>query len=137
VYTIAGVTFHIVTCISVAREQLGKHVPAKKNSWPTIGKLLFIARQRAVNKFRQQCRPCLLCVPCRAHIRSSEDSSKRFTATERKVSNLRQQNMVASTKGLGPEKDCAGKGQHHLHKTDPSSRQRGRPQNNKTVIVKQ
>jgi hypothetical protein len=44
----------IVTCISIAREQLGKHVPAKKNSWPTIGKGLSIARQRAVNKFRQQ-----------------------------------------------------------------------------------
>jgi hypothetical protein len=37
---------YIVTCISVAREQLGKHVPAKKNSWPTIGKGLSIARQR-------------------------------------------------------------------------------------------
>jgi hypothetical protein len=30
-------------------------------------------------------------------------------------------------KGLGPEKDCAGKGQQHIQKTDPSSRQRGRP----------
>jgi hypothetical protein len=29
--------------------------------------------------------------------------------------------------GLGPEKDCAGKDQHHIQKTDPSSRQRGRP----------
>jgi hypothetical protein len=27
-----------VTCISIAREQLGKHIPAKKNSWQTIGK---------------------------------------------------------------------------------------------------
>jgi hypothetical protein len=40
-----------VTYISIAREQLGKHVPVKKNSWPTIGK---VARQRAVNKFQQQ-----------------------------------------------------------------------------------
>jgi hypothetical protein len=24
--------------------------------------------------------------------------------------------------GLGPEKDCAGKGQQHIQKTDPSSR---------------
>jgi hypothetical protein len=47
---------HIVTCrcISDAREQIGKHVPAKKNSWPTKGKGISIARQRAVNKFRQQ-----------------------------------------------------------------------------------
>jgi hypothetical protein len=34
----------IVTCICVAREQLGKHVPAKKNSWPTTGKGLSMAR---------------------------------------------------------------------------------------------
>jgi hypothetical protein len=35
--------------------------------------------------------------------------------------------MVASPKGLGPEKDSAGKGQQHIQKTDPSSRQRGHP----------
>jgi hypothetical protein len=44
--------------------------------------------------------------------------------------------MVASTKGLGPEKDCAGRSQQHIQKTDPSSRQRGRPTRNKTVTVK-
>jgi hypothetical protein len=33
---------------------------------------------------------------------------------ETEVSNLRQQNMVASPKGLGPEKDCADKGQQHI-----------------------
>jgi hypothetical protein len=38
-------TIHIVTFISVAREQLGKHIPVKKNSWPAIGKGLSIARQ--------------------------------------------------------------------------------------------
>jgi hypothetical protein len=35
--------------------------------------------------------------------------------------------MVSSPKGLGPKKDCAGQGQQHIRKTDPSSRQRGRP----------
>jgi hypothetical protein len=35
--------------------------------------------------------------------------------------------MVARPKGLGPEKDCAGNGQQHIQKTDPTSRQRGRP----------
>jgi hypothetical protein len=44
---------YVVTCIFVAWEQLGKHVPVKKNSWPTIGKGLSIARQREVNKFSQ------------------------------------------------------------------------------------
>jgi hypothetical protein len=33
---------NIVTCISVARKQLGKHVPVKKNSWPTTRKGLSI-----------------------------------------------------------------------------------------------
>jgi hypothetical protein len=35
--------------------------------------------------------------------------------------------MVASTKGLGPQKDSAGKVQQNIQKTDTSSRQRGRP----------
>jgi hypothetical protein len=48
------VTYYIVTCISVARKQLGKHILVKKNSWPKIDKGLSIAKQRAVNKFRQQ-----------------------------------------------------------------------------------
>jgi hypothetical protein len=44
--------FDSVTCISVVREQLGKHVPTKKNSWPTIGEGLSIVRQRAVNNLQ-------------------------------------------------------------------------------------
>jgi hypothetical protein len=44
--------------------------------------------------------------------------------------------MVASTKGLGREKDFAGEGQQHIQKTDPSSRQKGRPHQNKAVTVK-
>jgi hypothetical protein len=35
--------------------------------------------------------------------------------------------MAASSTGLKPEKDCAGKGQQHIQKTDPSSRQREVP----------
>jgi hypothetical protein len=34
--------------------------------------------------------------------------------------------MATSPKGLGPDKDCAGKGQQQLQTADPSSRQRGR-----------
>jgi hypothetical protein len=34
-----------VVCISVAMEQLGKHIIAKKNSRPTISKGISIARQ--------------------------------------------------------------------------------------------
>jgi hypothetical protein len=51
--------------------------------------------------------------------------------------------MVSSFKGLGPEKDCAGKGQQHIQKTDPSTRQRGHPKsrnrqlsdNNQDLVV--
>jgi hypothetical protein len=45
--------------------------------------------------------------------------------------------MIASPKGLGPEKDCAGKGQQHVQMTDPYSRLRGHLTKNKTVTVKQ
>jgi hypothetical protein len=36
------------------------------------------------------------------------------------------------SQGTKTEKDCAGKGQRHIEKTDPSSRQRGRPTESKT-----
>jgi hypothetical protein len=36
--------------------------------------------------------------------------------------------MVTSPKEVGPDKDYAGEGQHHIWKTDPPSRKRGRPQ---------
>jgi hypothetical protein len=42
--------------------------------------------------------------------------------------------MVARSKGLGPEKDCAGEYQQHIQKTDPSSRQRGRPTKTKPKL---
>jgi hypothetical protein len=35
--------------------------------------------------------------------------------------------MVTSQKGLKPEKDYTDEGQQHIQKTNPSSRQRGRP----------
>jgi hypothetical protein len=63
-----------------------------------------------------------------------EAGSNTFTVTlqavegdEKEVSNLREYNMVTSTKGLGPENNCAGKGQQHVQMTEPSSRQRGGP----------
>jgi hypothetical protein len=43
-------------------------------------------------------------------------------------------NMVSSPKGLGPEKDYAGKGQRHM--TDLSSRQRGRPTKSRPQLPK-
>jgi hypothetical protein len=35
--------------------------------------------------------------------------------------------MVTSPKGLGHQKDYAGEVQHHIQKTDPSSRKKGGP----------
>jgi hypothetical protein len=40
-----------------------------------------------------------------------------------------------SAKGLGLEKDYAFEGQRHIQKTDPPSRQRGRPREKKAVTV--
>jgi hypothetical protein len=36
------------------------------------------------------------------------------------------------SQGTRTKKDCAGKGQRHIQKTDPSSRQRGRPTESRT-----
>jgi hypothetical protein len=36
--------------------------------------------------------------------------------------------MATSPKGLGPKIDYAGECQQHIQKSDPSSRERGRPQ---------
>jgi hypothetical protein len=36
------------------------------------------------------------------------------------------------SQGTRTKKDCAGKGQQHIQKTDPSSRQRGRPTESRT-----
>jgi hypothetical protein len=71
-------TFHlnIVTCISVVREKLGKNAPEEKNSWPTIGKGIPIARQRAVTSFVNN--TCRVFYVVRAYIRSSGDCSRGF-----------------------------------------------------------
>jgi hypothetical protein len=45
--------------------------------------------------------------------------------------------MVSSAKGLGPEKDCAGKGQQHVTKDRPDLSSERAPHKNKTVTVTQ
>jgi hypothetical protein len=40
---------YIVACTSVAREQLGKHIPTKTNSWPTRGKVFPLLGNEIVN----------------------------------------------------------------------------------------
>jgi hypothetical protein len=42
--------------------------------------------------------------------------------------------MVVSPMGFGPENDCAGEGQQHIQKIDPSSRQRERPTSTNTKL---
>jgi hypothetical protein len=117
---------------AVSGKRLVKHVP--------------IARQQIINNARDTTMEelCSPCGPCRDVISKGEDQLIVLTRVkagsntsivtlrvvggdEKEVSNLRQQNMVSSSKGLGPGKDCAGKGQQHIKKTDPSSRQRERP----------
>jgi hypothetical protein len=75
---------NIVTCISVAREQLAKHVPAKKNSWPAIGKGLSIARQRTCKQLSAGCVTKISDVCCLAtsnNIRSLRDNFHYCTLT--------------------------------------------------------
>jgi hypothetical protein len=45
--------------------------------------------------------------------------------------------MVDNPKGLGPEKDCAGKGQAAYTKDRPVLSSRRAPHKNKTVTVKE
>jgi hypothetical protein len=45
--------------------------------------------------------------------------------------------MASSPKGLGPVKDCAGKGQQHIQKTDLNLSSERAPHKNKTVTVTQ
>jgi hypothetical protein len=45
--------------------------------------------------------------------------------------------MVSSLKGLGPEINCAGKGQQHIQKTDPDLSSEKAAHKNKTVTVTQ
>jgi hypothetical protein len=45
--------------------------------------------------------------------------------------------MVARSKELEPEKDCAGEDQQHVQKTRPVLSSERAPHKNKTVTVKQ
>jgi hypothetical protein len=66
-------------------------------------------------------------------VRTEESGSNTSTVTQRVVGgdekgSLKSETVKNGRKTLGTttEKDCAGKGQRHIQKTDPSSRQRGR-----------
>jgi hypothetical protein len=39
----------LLTCIPIAKEQLGKHIPANTNSWPTKGKVFQLLGNKTVN----------------------------------------------------------------------------------------
>jgi hypothetical protein len=102
----------IVTCTPIARQHIGKQVPAKKRflvnspflGYATIEAMFSMSSAPSPELVTDQSTrsltrdTCFLWGPCREDIRE-----------------------------YGPEKDCAGKGQQHIQKTDPSSRQRGRP----------
>jgi hypothetical protein len=79
---------NIVTCISFAREQLGKHVPAKKNSWPKIDKGLSVTRQRSVNT---------------VHCEPQRDSDSRMNALPTASSNCKWQDISSCQRGLWPQ----------------------------------
>jgi hypothetical protein len=63
-----------------------------------------------------------------------EAGSNTSTVTLRVVGGDEMRSLKSETvkydrksQGTKTEKDCAGKGQRHIQKTNPSSRQRGRP----------
>jgi hypothetical protein len=98
-----------------------------------------LPRYVAVNNLpRNNMGRCLFCSPCKGVI------LKTNGATQTVVGGDEKESLKSETVKYGPEyqetrtlEDCAGKGQQHIQKTDPSSRQRGRPTKNKTVTVKQ
>jgi hypothetical protein len=56
-----------------------------------------------------------------------EPGSNTFTVTLRVVGGDEKRSLKSETVKYGRENDCAGKGQQHIQKTDPSSRHRERP----------
>jgi hypothetical protein len=65
---------HIVTCISIARQRLGKHIPVKRTRATDVRPLL---DNDTVNKPPQQERGCFLRGPCRGVIKGqSEDATE-------------------------------------------------------------
>jgi hypothetical protein len=68
-----------------------------------------------------------------------EAGSNTSTVTLRVVGGDKKGSLKSETvkygrksQGTRTEKDCAGNGQRHIQKTDPSSRQSGRPTETKT-----
>jgi hypothetical protein len=68
-----------------------------------------------------------------------EVGSNTSTVTLRVVGGDENGNLKSETvkygrksQGTRTKKDCAGKGQRHIQKTDPSSLQRGRPTESRT-----
>jgi hypothetical protein len=68
-----------------------------------------------------------------------EAGSNTSTVTLRVVGgdekgSLKSETVKYGRESQGPrtKEDCAGKGQRHIQKTDPSSRQRGRPTESRT-----
>jgi hypothetical protein len=58
-------------------------------------------------------------------ITRAEAGSNTSTVTLRVVRGDEKGSLKSETVKYGREKDCAGKDQQHIQKTDPSSRQRG------------
>jgi hypothetical protein len=64
--------FHIY--ISVAMDQIGKHVPAKANSWLIIGKVFSLPGKAAINIHPQQWETVFLWGPCKGVILKTNGS---------------------------------------------------------------
>jgi hypothetical protein len=77
-------------------QELGKHVPAAKNTHATIEEL------------------CFLCGPCREVITRTASAMSQLSRVEAGSNTSTVKNTVASPTGLGPENYCAGEVQQQL-----------------------
>jgi hypothetical protein len=130
---------YTVKCIPIARQRLGKHIPARANT----GKNRTSITRKRISKHPFLTIEAVFSV---ASVRSGykEVTSPRVTRVEAgsntstvtlrvvggdETGSLKSETVKYGRKSQGTttEKDCAGKGQRLIQKTDPSSRQRGRP----------
>jgi hypothetical protein len=87
---------YIVTCIPIARQWDGKHIPAT-HEHAIIGRLLL--GNGAVNRFRQQYRQCFPWGPCNVVIRSVRQDGSSSSSSSRRSSAVGVQN--SSRKRIG------------------------------------
>jgi hypothetical protein len=131
--------FYVARAMPIPRQRVAKYIPkvtlSTINEYPLLG-------NGAVNTV-------FSVGSCRGVIKSRKNENENYTRVEagsnssivtlRVVGGDEKGSLKSETvkygresQGTKTEKDCAGKGQRHIQKIDPSSRQRGRPTKSRT-----